>query len=94
MKGNGIREVGGLADKTTYIVRELTIDIISQQMYFVARCLISCVDIVFGLHSVCPQASDVGKAYGFVPGALDVWYSSVGVVTNNIRCCQYLYFPS
>jgi hypothetical protein len=50
VKGKGIRRVGGRADKGAYTVH--TTNIISQRQYFVARCLISSVN-VFGLHSIC-----------------------------------------
>jgi hypothetical protein len=48
VKGKAIRGVGGVADKEAYGVH--TINIISQQQYFIARCLSSCVGNVFGLH--------------------------------------------
>jgi hypothetical protein len=41
--------VGGVADTEAYTVR--TINIISQRQYFVARCLSSYVNNVFGLQS-------------------------------------------
>jgi hypothetical protein len=49
LKGKGIRGMEGSADKEAYTVR--TTNIISQRQYFVARCLISYVGNVFGLHS-------------------------------------------
>jgi hypothetical protein len=59
----GIREVGGATDKEAHIVH--TVHIIFQEQYFVARSLISNVDNVFGLHSMCvffyPQPSDAAK---------------------------------
>jgi hypothetical protein len=50
IKGNWIRGVGGVADKEAYTVH--TINIISQRLYFVARCLSSYVRNV-SLHSTC-----------------------------------------
>jgi hypothetical protein len=78
VKCKGIR---GAADKEEFSVD--TINIISQWQYFVARWLSSCVDNVFGLHSMCfsfyPQASDVGEAHSLVPGTvLGVWASVTG----------------
>jgi hypothetical protein len=51
VKGKGIRGMGEVADKEACAVQ--TINIIFQRQYFVARCLISCVNNVFGLHRVC-----------------------------------------
>jgi hypothetical protein len=42
--------IWGVANKETYTVQ--TTNIISLQQYFVADCLISYVDNVFGLHSI------------------------------------------
>jgi hypothetical protein len=47
VKGKGIKGVGGVADKEAYTVH--TINIISQRLYFVARCLIPYVNNAFGL---------------------------------------------
>jgi hypothetical protein len=41
---------GGIAGKDAYTVH--TINIISKRQYFVARCLISSVNNIFGLHSM------------------------------------------
>jgi hypothetical protein len=49
VKGKGIRGVGAVADKEAYSVH--TVDIISQRQYFAARCLVSYVGNMFGLHS-------------------------------------------
>jgi hypothetical protein len=67
VEGKGIR---GAADKEAYTVH--IINIISQRQYLAARCLISNVGNVFGLHSILffsfyPQASDVGKTHRFAP---------------------------
>jgi hypothetical protein len=50
-KRQGYQRVGGVADREVYTVR--SINIISQRWYFVARCIISSVGKVFGLHIVC-----------------------------------------
>jgi hypothetical protein len=42
---------GGVADKDACTIH--TFNIISERQYFVARCLSSYVDNVFGLHSIC-----------------------------------------
>jgi hypothetical protein len=57
----------GEADMEAYTV--CTINIISQWQYFVARCLITCVDNGFGLHSMC-MCPGMGKAYSLVPGTV------------------------
>jgi hypothetical protein len=51
VKGKGIRRMREVADKEAYSIH--TINIISQQQYFVARCLSSSVSNVFGLHRIC-----------------------------------------
>jgi hypothetical protein len=75
-KRQGIRGVGRVVDKEAYTVH--TINIIFQRQYFVARCLISNVGNVFGLHSILyafsfySQASDVGKTHRFAPTTVRV----------------------
>jgi hypothetical protein len=51
--------VGGAVHKDANTIH--TINIISQRQYIVARCLISCVDDVFGLHSICVCVSSTHK---------------------------------
>jgi hypothetical protein len=51
VKDKGIRGVEGVEVQEAFTVH--TINIISQQQYFVAHCLISSVSNVFGLHSIC-----------------------------------------
>jgi hypothetical protein len=50
IKEKVIGEVGGVIDKKAFSVHPF--NIISQRQYFVARCLISYVGNVFGLHSL------------------------------------------
>lgn len=51
MKDKGIRDVWKKADKPAYTGH--TKNIICKRQYFLARCLISYVGNVFGLHSTC-----------------------------------------
>jgi hypothetical protein len=59
VKGEGIRRLGGVADKEAHTVH--TISIISQRQYFVARCLISCVGNVIGLRSIRGATQKFGE---------------------------------
>jgi hypothetical protein len=69
-KRQRVRRLGGAADKGVYYCAYYKHYLLA---YFVARCLISCVDNVFALawcvifFSVYPQASDVGRAHSLVP---------------------------
>jgi hypothetical protein len=50
-KRKGIRKVGGAAAKKAHIVH--SVNVIFQQQYFVAGCVISYVDNIFGVRGTC-----------------------------------------
>jgi hypothetical protein len=69
-----IRGMGEAADREAYYVH--TVNIISQRQYIVGCCLISYVDNVFGLHSMCVCFPSTRKlvSYAKRTDSLQLWY--------------------